>query len=83
MLPPPQSNSLTIYKDDLVHLRRETALDGSWTAYRLECLTLEDPVLAGLCVSYEKKSEAIAALLEMVKRAEDCEESEGARLRSK
>jgi hypothetical protein len=56
------TNSLTIYQDDLVTIRRESTPDGGTTRYHVEWLACDDPVIVCDRESFDTKSQALAAL---------------------
>ncbi len=66
----PTTNSLTLYRDDLLHLRRETEIATNLTVYHLEAIGLDNPIMVSYRQTFEKKSDALRALVEMVERAE-------------
>jgi hypothetical protein len=41
----PTTNSFTIYRDNLLHLRRETVIETNETVYHLEAIGLDNPVM--------------------------------------
>ena len=73
---PPLTNSLTLYHDDLLHLRRETSIVECVTVYHFEALCLDNPIMVSYRETFEKKSDALRVLIEMVKREEALENEE-------
>ncbi len=60
------TNSLTLYQDGLLTLRRESTSHGELTTYHLEHLSCDDPVIVCQRRTFPTKHQAIAALLEAV-----------------
>lgn len=76
MMTTTQTNSLTIYQDGLLILRRESTSDGAETRYHLEHLSCDDPVMVASRETFVTQSQALTALLARVELDEEEDSSE-------